>query len=60
MQKNNALTWLRQETKKYRSFVIFLTVLEILVSGLGVCYALVMKQMVDRAVAKDSNGLAYQ
>ena len=56
MQKNDALTWLRQETKKYRSFVILLTVLEILVSGLGVCYALVMKQMVDRTVAKDGQG----
>lgn len=50
MQKNDALTWIRQETKKYRSFVILLTVLEIFVSGLGVCYALVMKQMVDRMV----------
>ena len=56
MQKNDALTWLRQETKKYRSFVILLTVLEIFVSGLGVCYALVMKQMVDRTVAKDGQG----
>ena len=33
-----------------------LTIFEIIVSGLGVCYALVMKQMVDRAVAKDSHG----
>lgn len=56
MKEHNALTWLRQEAKKYRSFVILLTVLEILVSGLGVCYALVMKQMVDRAVAKDGQG----
>lgn len=56
MQKNDALTWIRQETKKYRSFVILLTVLEIFVSGLGVCYALVMKQMVDRTVAKDGQG----
>lgn len=36
--------------------LILLTVFEIVVSLLGVCYALVMKQMVDHAVAKDSHG----
>ena len=35
---------------------MLLTVFEIIVSGLGICYALVLKQMVDRAVVKDSHG----
>ena len=56
MKEKSTLTWLRKVTKKYRSFVVLLAIFEIIVSGLGVCYALVMKQMVDRAVAKDSHG----
>lgn len=56
MKEKSTLTWLRKVTKKYRSFVVLLTVFEIIVSGLGVCYALVLKQMVDRAVVKDSHG----
>ena len=56
MKEKSTLTWLRKVTKKYRSFVVLLVIFEIIVSGLGVCYALVMKQMVDRAVAKDSHG----
>ena len=56
VKEKSTLTWLRKVTKKYRSFVVLLAIFEIIVSGLGVCYALVMKQMVDRAVAKDSHG----
>lgn len=56
MKEKSTLAWLRKATNKYRPFVVALTVFEIVVSGLGVCYALVMKQMVDRAVAKDSHG----
>ena len=56
MKDKSTLVWLRKATNKYRPFVVVLTVFEIIVSGLGVCYALVMKQMVDRAVAKDSHG----
>lgn len=55
MKDKSTLAWLRKATNKYRPFVVALTVFEIIVSGLGVCYALVMKQMVDRAVAKDSH-----
>ena len=56
MQKNGALLWLRKTTNTYRPMLILLTMFEIMVSLLGVCYALVMKQMVDHAVAKDSHG----
>ena len=56
MKEKSTLIWLRKVTEKYRSFVVLLTGFEIIVSGLGICYALVMKQMVDRAVAKDSHG----
>ena len=56
MKEKGTFTWLKNATKKYHSFVALLTVFEIIVSGLGICYALVMKQMVDRAVAKDSHG----
>ena len=56
VKEKSTLTWLKKVTKKYRSFVVLLTVFEIIVSGLGICYALVLKQMVDRAVVKDSHG----
>ena len=56
VKEKSTLIWLRKVTEKYRSFVVLLTGFEIIVSGLGICYALVMKQMVDRAVAKDSHG----
>lgn len=51
-----ALSWLNKSTKKYHSYIGFLTALEVIVSMIGICYALVMKQMVDRAVAKDGYG----
>ena len=56
MKEKSTLTWITKQTNKYRFFVMMLAVFEIVVSGLGICYALVMKQMVDRAVAKDSHG----
>lgn len=56
MKEKSTHTWLKKVTKKYRFFVVLLTVFEIIMSGLGICYALVMKQMVDRAVVKDSHG----
>ena len=56
MKEKSTLTWITKQTNKYRFFVMMLAVFEIIVSGLGICYALVMKQMVDRAVAKDSHG----
>ncbi len=56
MREHSTLMWLTKQTNKYRFLVVLLTILEIVISGLGVCYALVMKQMVDQAVAKDSRG----
>ena len=56
MKEKGALSWLNKSTKKYHSYIGFLTALEIIVSMIGICYALVMKQMVDRAVAKDRYG----
>lgn len=56
MKENSVLSWLGKTTKRYQWFVVLLIALEMLVSGLGVCYALVMKLMVDKAVAKDSHG----
>lgn len=56
MKEKGALSWLSKSTKKYHSYIGFLTVLEVIVSMIGICYALVLKQMVDRAVAKDRQG----
>lgn len=56
MKVKGALSWLNKSTKKYHSYIGFLTALEVIVSMIGICYALVMKQMVDRAVAKDGYG----
>lgn len=56
VKEKGALSWLNKSTKKYHSYIGFLTALEVIVSMIGICYALVMKQMVDRAVAKDGYG----
>lgn len=53
---NKAAGWLREQTKEYRFRIGVLTTIELVISLLGVGYALVMKQMVDRAVARDSHG----
>lgn len=56
MNDKSALLWLTKNTEKYRFSIALLTVLELLISLMGVLYALVMKQMVDRAVMGDSHG----
>lgn len=56
MKEKSALPWLIKTTKSYRNFICILTVLEIVISAFSVCYALVMKQMVDCAVAMDIDG----
>lgn len=56
MKKSSGLTWLRQHTKEYRRYICVLTAIEILISLVGVCYAIVMKRMVDKAVAGDVHG----
>lgn len=56
MEEKGALAWLHKSTKEYRFRVGMLTVIEIVISMLGVGYALVMKQMVDCAVAKRMDG----
>lgn len=56
MRETNAIAWLKNVTKKYKCAVGILTAMEIAISLFGVCYALVMKQMVDCAVAKDGHG----
>lgn len=56
MKGKTALTWLSRIVRQYRMHIGVLTFFEIVISGMGVCYAIVMKQMVDWAVAGDMSG----
>ena len=56
MKGKTALTWLSRIVRQYRMHIGVLTFFEIVISGMGVCYAFVMKQMVDWAVAGDMSG----
>lgn len=51
---NTAFAWLTEHTREYRVSIGWLAVIEVWISLLGVGYALVMKWMVDAAVAKNS------
>ena len=39
MKEKGALSWLNKSTKKYHSYIGFLTALEVIVSMIGICYA---------------------
>ena len=56
MKDTGALAWLNKNTTKYRFSIGLLTGIEMMISLLGVFYVLVMKQMVDEAVAKNRDG----
>ena len=57
--KNRALPWVLRHTRKRLGGLIFLIFVNICSGLLGVCFALGMKNVIDRAVAGDSRKLVY-
>ena len=56
MTDKRAIVWLLRTAGKYKGYIILLLLLQTLVNGGAVCYALVMKKMVDSAVGQDKEG----
>ncbi len=56
MTDTRAALWLLKAAGKYRAYIGWLLLLQTIVSGGAVCYALVMKEMIDCAVEKDRQG----
>ena len=61
MTDKKATSWLLQTVGKYKVYILLLVFLQAIVNGGAICYALVMKQMVDSAVEQNQtnfvNGL---
>ena len=56
MTDRKAVKWLLKTAGRYRLYIAFLLFLQIAVSGVAVCYALAMKNMIDCAVWQDGDG----
>jgi len=53
MTDKKAVTWLLETTGKYKWNIVLLVLLQAVANGGAVCYALIMKKMVDSAVRQD-------
>lgn len=51
MKNKVALSWLINHANRYKGMIGLITLLQMLISGGAVCYAIIMKYMVDSAVA---------
>ena len=56
MRDKETIAWLNMAVKKYRSLIWVLVLLQIVINGVAVCYALIMKKMIDHAVNGESHG----
>ncbi|MBE6861765.1 MAG: ABC transporter ATP-binding protein [Ruminococcus sp.] len=56
MTNKKSASWLLKTVGKHKGNIVLLLLLHTFVNGGAVCYALVMKKMVDCAVGKDKNG----
>lgn len=56
MTDKRAIAWLLKTAGKYKGYILLLLLLQTLVNGGAVCYALVMKKIVDSAVGQDKEG----
>ena len=56
MTDKKASVWLLKSAGKYKGYMILLLFLQVLVNGLSIYYALVMKNLVDSAVAQEKEG----
>ena len=61
MADKKTASWLLQTVGTYKSYILLLVLLQAIVNGGAICYALIMKQMVDSAVVQNQtdfvNGL---
>lgn len=56
MTDKTALQWISQIAGRYKRMIALLVLLQSAISGGAICYAIIMKNMVDCAVAKDRHG----
>ena len=56
MRDKETIAWLNMAVKKYRNLIWVLVLLQIVINGVAVCYALIMKKMIDHAVNGESHG----
>ena len=56
MTDKRAASWLLRSAGKYKGYIVLLLLLQALGNGGAVCYALVMKKMVDCAVEQNREG----
>ena len=56
MRDKETIAWLNMAVKKYKSLIWVLVLLQIVINGVAVCYALIMKKMIDHAVNGESHG----
>ncbi len=56
MTENKAFQWLRKAVGRQKYHILMLVFLQTIVSGGSVCYALIMKDVIDAAVAKNRHG----
>ena len=54
--KNNTLKWLSDVVGKHKISVLFLSLIQALLGGSGVIYALLLRNGIDSAAEKDSKG----
>ncbi len=56
MTDKKTVLWLLKNTGKYRWYIVCLVLLQMVLSGSAVCYALAMKSMIDSVVAGNRQG----
>ncbi len=56
MTDKKTVSWLLNTTGKYKGYIVCLMLLQTLVNGGAVCYALIMKKMVDSAAGQNREG----
>ena len=56
MSDKKTVLWLLKNTGRYRWYMVWLVLLQMVLSGSAVCYALAMKNMIDSAVAWNRQG----
>lgn len=59
MKKNKTLSWLFAVTGKKKIYVLFLIIIQMIHGGSGVLYALLLRNIVDSAVDKNTDGFIF-
>ena len=57
--KNNVIKWLYSVPKRKKAYILLLILIQVLHGASGVLYALLLRNIVDSAVAKDTNTFVW-